>query len=45
VPSARVVGYGPHVDTARLERARVDGADVVVPRSQFFRDPFAATVG
>jgi hypothetical protein len=42
-PSAHIVAYGPHVDTALLERARVDGADVVVPRSQFFRDPVAAT--
>ena len=42
-PAARIVAYGPHVDTALLERARVDGADVVVPRSQFFRDPAAAT--
>jgi hypothetical protein len=42
-PTARIVAYGPHVDTALLQRARVDGADVVMPRSQFFRDPAAAT--
>jgi hypothetical protein len=41
-PHVRIVGFGPHVDDARLEGARRDGADVVLPRSQFFRDPKAA---
>ena len=41
-PSARVVAFGPHVDDALLADARTDGADVVVARSQFFRDPAAA---
>jgi hypothetical protein len=41
-PRARIVGFGPHVDEALLERARTDGADVVLARSQFFRDPEAA---
>ena len=41
-PSTRIVGYGPHVDDAALARARSDGADVVMPRSRFFRDPAAA---
>ncbi|MEX0665526.1 MAG: DNA-binding response regulator [Acidimicrobiia bacterium] len=40
-PAARVVAYGAHVDGALLERARQDGADLVLPRSQFFRDPAA----
>ena len=40
-PAARVVAYGAHVDEALLERARQDGADQVLPRSQFFRDPAA----
>lgn len=41
-PSARIVAYGPHVDDAALTKARADGADVVLPRSLFFRDPAAA---
>lgn len=41
-PGARIVGYGPHVDDETMARARADGADVVVPRSRFFRDPAAA---
>ncbi len=40
-PSAQIVAYGSHVDETQLERARADGADVVVPRSRFFRDPAA----
>jgi DNA-binding NarL/FixJ family response regulator len=40
-PAARVVAYGAHVDEALLDRARQDGADLVLPRSQFFRDPTA----
>lgn len=41
-PTARIVCYGPHVDDASLEGARAAGADVVLPRSRFFRDPKAA---
>jgi hypothetical protein len=45
VPEARIVAFGPHVDTAGLDRATRDGADLVLPRSQFFRDPAAAVRG
>jgi hypothetical protein len=38
-PRARIVAFGPHVDDESLEAARAAGFDVVVPRSQFFRDP------
>jgi len=41
-PEARIVAFGPHVDDALLAGARRDGADVVMARSQFFRDPAAA---
>lgn len=41
-PSARIVGFGPHVDGEGASAARADGADVVLPRSRFFRDPSAA---
>jgi DNA-binding NarL/FixJ family response regulator len=41
-PAARIVAYGSHVDEAVLERARADGADLVLPRSRFFRDPATA---
>ena len=41
-PTARIVAFGAHVDEERLALARADGADVVLPRSQFFRDPAAA---
>src|SRR5208337_5252999 len=34
-PGARVVGYGSHVDTATLRRARDAGCDPVLPRSKF----------
>jgi hypothetical protein len=40
-PAARVVAYGAHVDEPLLDRARQDGADLVLPRSRFFRDPAA----
>ena len=39
---ARIVCYGPHVDDASMDAARAAGADVVLPRSRFFRDPAAA---
>jgi CheY-like chemotaxis protein len=32
----RVVGYGSHVDAARLKAARQAGCDEVLPRSAFF---------
>jgi DNA-binding NarL/FixJ family response regulator len=34
-PAAMLVGYGSHVDTATLKRARDTGCDVVWPRSKF----------
>jgi hypothetical protein len=45
VPDARIVAFGPHVDTATLDRAAADGADAALARSQFFRDPAAAARG
>jgi hypothetical protein len=42
LPAARIVAFGSHVDGAVLDAARNAGADVVVPRSRFFRDPAAA---
>jgi DNA-binding NarL/FixJ family response regulator len=41
-PDARIVAFGPHVDSDVLEQATRDGADVVLPRSRFFQDPAAA---
>jgi hypothetical protein len=41
-PTARIVAYGSHVDEATLEAARAAGADDVLARSRFFRDPAAA---
>jgi hypothetical protein len=41
-PLARIVAFGPHVDADALARARSDGADIALARSQFFRDPRAA---
>jgi hypothetical protein len=41
-PEARLVAFGPHVDDAGADAARAAGADVVVARSRFFRDPSAA---
>jgi hypothetical protein len=41
-PDARLVAFGSHVDEASAEAARAAGADVVLPRSRFFRDPSAA---
>jgi hypothetical protein len=40
-PDARVVGFGPHVDEAAAEAALNAGADEVMARSRFFRDPSA----
>jgi hypothetical protein len=44
-PVARIVAFGPHVDTEVLEQATADGADVVLPRAKFFQDPAAALAG
>ena len=41
-PEARLVCFGSHVDEVSAEAARAAGADVVLPRSKFFRDPNAA---
>jgi hypothetical protein len=41
-PRARIVCFGPHVDDASADAARAAGADVVLPRSKFFRDVSAA---
>jgi DNA-binding NarL/FixJ family response regulator len=43
-PAARIVAYGPHVDDQSMNAARAAGADLVLPRSRFFRDPFASVV-
>ena len=43
LPNARIVAFGPHVDEEAATAAREAGADVVLPRSRFFRDPAAAT--
>jgi hypothetical protein len=42
LPAARLVCFGPHVDDEAAEAARATGADLVLPRSRFFRDPSAA---
>lgn len=41
-PGAWIIAYGRHDDTAALAAARAAGADVVMPRSRFFRDPASA---
>jgi DNA-binding NarL/FixJ family response regulator len=41
-PPARIVAFGPHVDADSLGAAEAAGADLVLPRSRFFRDPGAA---
>ena len=43
--AGRIVAFGPHVDDTTLAAARAAGADAVLPRSQFFRDPAAAVAG
>lgn len=42
VTRGRIVAFGPHVDGETLASAAAAGADVVLPRSRFFRDPVAA---
>jgi DNA-binding NarL/FixJ family response regulator len=37
-PRPLLVGYGSHVDAARLKEARRNGCDVVMPRSQIFEE-------
>jgi DNA-binding NarL/FixJ family response regulator len=41
-PGLRIVCYGPHVDEDAAAATQAAGADVVLPRSRFFRDPAAA---
>ena len=43
-PSALIVCFGPHVDVEAAAAARAAGADRVMPRSRFFRDPAAALI-
>ncbi|MBI2479917.1 MAG: response regulator transcription factor [Planctomycetia bacterium] len=33
--NAKIIAYGPHVDTAKLSAAKQAGCDAVLPRSQF----------
>ncbi len=40
--AVRIVCFGPHVDDEAAAAATAAGADVVMPRSRFFRDPAAA---
>jgi DNA-binding NarL/FixJ family response regulator len=42
MPGARIVCFGPHVDDEAAAAATAAGADAVMPRSRFFRDPAAA---
>jgi DNA-binding NarL/FixJ family response regulator len=44
-PAVRIVGFGPHVDDDTAAYALSAGADVVLPRSRFFRDLAAALAG
>ena len=41
-PKPFVVGYGSHVDTATLKKARDAGCDIVWPRSKFVEELAAA---
>jgi hypothetical protein len=45
LPNARIVAFGPHVDEVAGAYALAAGADLVWPRSRFFRDPAAAVAG
>jgi hypothetical protein len=42
VTPGRIVAFGPHVDDDARDAARAAGADAVLARSVFFRDPAAA---
>ena len=44
-PEAQLVAFGSHVDRDAFAAARAVGADTVVARSEFFRDPSAYTSG
>lgn len=44
-PRPTLVGYGSHVDTATLKRARDAGFDVVWPRSKFVEELASALPG
>ncbi|MEL7208443.1 MAG: hypothetical protein AAGK32_09480 [Actinomycetota bacterium] len=37
IGETRVLGFGPHVDSSRHDKAREAGYDEVLPRSVFFR--------
>lgn len=41
-PDAFIVAFGSHIDADQMLAARAAGADRVLPRSRFFRDPAAA---
>jgi hypothetical protein len=43
--TVRIVCFGPHIDADAAARANSDGADAVLPRSRFFRDPATAIAG
>ena len=43
--TARIVAFGPHVDDEAAAAARAAGADLVLPRSRFFRDPASSLFG
>ena len=45
LPNTRIAAFGPHVDEAAASAAAAAGADVVWPRSRFFRDPAAVLEG
>jgi voltage-gated potassium channel Kch len=40
-PNARIIAFGSHVDRETAQTARDAGIDIVVARSEFFRDPRA----
>jgi CheY-like chemotaxis protein len=44
-PRPTLVGYGSHVDTATLKRARDAGCDIVWPRSKFVEELETALPG
>jgi DNA-binding NarL/FixJ family response regulator len=44
MPAVRIVCFGPHVDDEAAAAATAAGADIVMARSRFFRDPAAAIV-
>jgi DNA-binding NarL/FixJ family response regulator len=42
MPGVRIICFGPHVDNDSAAAALAAGANEVMPRSRFFRDPAAA---